>query len=81
MKYVALIAKTGNGFSAHLPDLPGCVAAAETFEETKQLIEQAAGFHVEDMKESGEAIPVPTYVAVEVDVPHGPERAEGKRLS
>ena len=30
MKYVAIIGKTGNGYSAHLPDLPGCIAAAET---------------------------------------------------
>ena len=35
MKYVALIVKTGNGYSAHLPDIPGCIAAADTFEETR----------------------------------------------
>ena len=34
MKYVAIIGKTGNGYAAHLPDLPGCIAAADTFEET-----------------------------------------------
>ena len=31
---MAIVAKTGNGYSAHLPDLPGCIAAADTFEET-----------------------------------------------
>ena len=69
MKYVALIAKTGTGYSAHLPDLPGCVAAAGTFEETRNLIEEAANFHVEGMVEDGEQIPNPTYAAVEVEVP------------
>ena len=53
MKYVAIIGKTGNGYSAHLPDLPGCIAAADTFEETRNLIEEAANFHVEDMLECG----------------------------
>ena len=69
MKYVAIIGKTGNGYSAHLPDLPGCIAAADTFEETSQLIQEAANFHVEMMVEDGEAIPEPRNAAIEVDVP------------
>ena len=68
MKYVAIIGKTGNGYAAHLPDLPGCIAAADTFEETKNLIEEAANFHVEGMLEDGETIPEPLNVAVEVEV-------------
>ena len=57
MKFVALIAKTGTGYSAHLPDLPGCIAAAGTFEETRELIQEAAAFHLEGMVEDGETIP------------------------
>ena len=68
MKYVAIIGKTGNGYAAHLPDLPGCIAAADTFEETKNLIEEAANFHVEGMLEDGESIPEPLNTAVEVEV-------------
>ena len=68
MKYVAIIGKTGNGYSAHLPDLPGCIAAADTFEETAALIHEAANFHVEMMSEHGESIPQPIYSAVEVEV-------------
>ena len=68
MKYVAIIGKTGNGYSAHLPDLPGCIAAAETFEETSQLIQEAANYHVELMAEHGESIPQPVYSAIEVEV-------------
>lgn len=68
MKYVAIIGKTGNGYAAHLPDLPGCIAAADTFEETRNLIEEAANFHVEGMIEDGETIPEPLNVAVEVEV-------------
>ena len=69
MKYVAIVAKTGNGYSAHLPDLPGCIAAGDTFEETSQLIQEAAIFHLEGMIEDGETIPAPTSAAIEVDVP------------
>ncbi len=68
MKYVAIIAKTGNGYAADLPDLPGCIAAADTFEETWQLIQEAANYHVELMAEHGETIPEPLNVAVEVEV-------------
>ena len=69
MKYVALIGKTGNGYSAHLPDLPGCIAAADTFEETAALIREAANFPVEMMAEHGESIPQPIYAAIDVEIP------------
>ena len=69
MKYVAIIVKTGNGYSAHLPDLPGCIAAADSFEETEELIREAANYHVEMMAEHGETIPEPKSAAVYVDVP------------
>ena len=68
MKYVAIIGKTGNGYSAHLPDLPGCIAAAETLEETSQLIQESANYHIELMAEHGESIPERIYTAIEVEV-------------
>ena len=68
MKYVATIGKGGNGYAAHLPDLPGCVAAGETVDETCQLIQEAANYHFELMAEHGESIPEPPNVAVEVEV-------------
>ena len=69
MKYVAIVVKAGNGYSAYLPDLPGCIAAGDTFEETNRLIQEAAAFHLEGMAEDGEAFPEPSSIAVEVDVP------------
>ena len=68
MKYVAIIVKTGNGYSAHLPDIPGCIAAGDTFEETRDLIQEAAIFHLEGMVEDGDLIPEPVSIAVEVEV-------------
>ena len=68
MKYVAIVVKAGNGYSAYLPDLPGCIAAGDTFEETSRLIREAATLHVEGMVEDEEAIPQPSSIAVEIEV-------------
>ena len=54
MKYAVVIEKTGNGYSAYVPDLPGCVAAADTRAETEQLIRDAVGYHLEMLREHGE---------------------------
>ena len=56
-KYPILIEPTSTGFSASVPDLPGCIAAAETREETIQLIREAIPFHLEGMKQRGESLP------------------------
>ena len=69
MKYAAIVEKTGNGYSAYLPDLPGCIAAGDTFEETKRLVQEAVIFHLEGMAEDGETIPEPASTAIEVEVP------------
>ncbi len=67
-KYVALIEKTGTGCSAHVPDLPGCIAAAETYRETVSLIHEAIEFHIEGMLLHGEHVPEPTTLAEMVEV-------------
>ena len=41
MKYAVVIEKGEGNFSAYVPDLPGCVAAADSFEETERLIRDA----------------------------------------
>ena len=68
MKYAVLYEPTATGFSAHVPDLPGCVGAAPTLEETRELMKEAIEGHLECMREFGYAIPKPTTVAEEVDV-------------
>jgi predicted RNase H-like HicB family nuclease len=58
--YTVFFERTATGYSAHVPDLPGCVAAGETLEETRQLIREAIEFHIEGMRLHGEAVPEPT---------------------
>ena len=59
MIYVVVYEQTGNGWSAYLPDLQGCIAAGETREETETLIREAIVFHLEGLRESNEVIPEP----------------------
>ena len=53
MKYVVVVEKTPNNLSAFVPDLPGCVAAAETHEEITTLIHEAIKLHLQGMQEEG----------------------------
>ncbi len=73
MRYAILLKPTKTGFSAHVPDPPGCVAAGETWEETLNLIREAVEFHLEGMRLHGERISEPTSTCeyVEVGPPHG----------
>ena len=68
MRYAILMDKTATGFSAHVPDLPGCVAAGETQEETMRLIRDAIEFHIEEMRQNGETVPEPTSSCEYVEV-------------
>ena len=56
----------GEGYSAYVPDLPVCVAAGDTFEETKMLIAEAVKYHLELMEEEGSPIPDPGPIRPEL---------------
>jgi len=58
-----LFERTDTGYSAHVPDLPGCVAAGSTLEETTELIRGAIRTHLTGIAEDGEAIPEPKTIA------------------
>jgi len=68
MKYAVLYAPTPTGYSAHVPDLPGCVAAAVTLAETRELMKEAIEGHLDCMRQFGYPIPEPTTVAEDVEV-------------
>jgi predicted RNase H-like HicB family nuclease len=60
MRYTILIEHGEKNFSAYAPDFPGCVAAADTEEETIALMKEALEMHVEDMRSRGERVPPPS---------------------
>lgn len=39
--YTIIIERAGSNFSAYAPDLPGCIAAADTVEEVTTLMQEA----------------------------------------
>lgn len=59
MKYTVVYERTPRNYSAYVPDLPGCVAAAKTKAETRRLIREAIEMHLEAMRETGEPVPQP----------------------
>lgn len=59
MTYLIIYEKTTTGFSAYVPDLPGCIATGLTKELAARNIKEALNFHIEGMQEEGLEIPTP----------------------
>ena len=68
MRYLVIIERTRNGFSAYTPDLPGCVAAGRTRAATLRLMQQAVELHIEDMREQGRRVPRPRSESHTVEI-------------
>jgi predicted RNase H-like HicB family nuclease len=60
--YPILIAPTRTGFSAHVPDLPGCIATGPTVGVVKERMAKAIEMHLAAMREDGDAIPEPSLL-------------------
>jgi predicted RNase H-like HicB family nuclease len=71
MNYAVVMEKAENNYSAYVPDLPGCIAVADTLEETVQLIREAIAFHIEGMLIHGDAVPEATTRCIEVEIDMG----------
>jgi predicted RNase H-like HicB family nuclease len=60
MRYAVIVEEGETSFGAYAPDLPGCVAVAESRDEVLRLIEEAIEFHVEGLRQDGQSIPEPS---------------------
>jgi predicted RNase H-like HicB family nuclease len=58
--YVIIIERAGDNYAAIVPDLPGCIGAADTIEELEELMREAVEFHIEGMRLHGEEVPAPS---------------------
>jgi predicted RNase H-like HicB family nuclease len=71
MRYAIVLEKGPTSYGAYVPDLPGCIAAAETEEEALKLIREAIELHIQALKEDGLPLPQPhswvEYVEVMLD--------------
>src|SRR5438067_10404099 len=68
MRYAVIVEEGENSFGAHVPDLPGCVAVAETREAVLELIQEAIEFHIDGLREEGQPIPEPSSSIEYVEV-------------
>jgi len=69
MRYAVLIEKGPTSYGASVPDLPGCVAVAESREEVEKLIQEAIEFHIDGLRLHGEPVPEPATEITYAEVP------------
>jgi predicted RNase H-like HicB family nuclease len=67
-EYVIVIDDVGSNFSAHAPDVPGCVATGRTIDETVRNMREALAFHFDGLRAEGLDVPPPLTRAAVVDV-------------
>ncbi len=67
--YLVVYEKTATGYSAYVPDLPGCISTGPALPEIKKNMQEAIAGHLAVMREFGDAIPQPTTVAERIRIP------------
>ena len=68
MRYLVVIEEGPSSFGAYVPDLPGCIAAAESKAEALAMIREAIELHIDDLRSGGLPIPRPSSVSEVVEV-------------
>jgi predicted RNase H-like HicB family nuclease len=59
MRYTVIVERGDDSWGAHVPDLPGCVAVADSRDEVLELIREAMTLHVQGLQAEGLPIPEP----------------------
>ena len=62
-KFLIVIEKAANNYSAYSPDLPGCVATGKTIVEAEKNIYEAIELHIQGLKEDNLPIPESKSIA------------------
>ena len=62
-RFLIIIEKANDNYSAYSPDLPGCIATGDTYEEAEQNMYGAIEMHVDGLLEDGLSVPEPTSMA------------------
>lgn len=67
ISYAVVIERADDGgYGAWCPDLPGCVALADTEAEVLAEMRRAIEFHLDGLREDGQPIPHPSTVAATI---------------
>lgn len=56
-QFIVVIQRTRDGYSAHVPDLPGCTASGETPQAAETRLRKAGNDHVQGLLRAGRPIP------------------------
>lgn len=67
-RYLAVVEPSATGFSAYVPDLPGCVTSGHTRAEVETNMREAIEFHIEGLMLDGLPIPEPSSDSAYVEV-------------
>jgi predicted RNase H-like HicB family nuclease len=67
MRYAIVIEKAAGNYSAYVPDLPGCIATADTIKAVEHEIRDAIRFHIDGLKADGLPVPAATSIAEYVE--------------
>ena len=67
MRYAIVIEKTRTGYSAFVPDLPGCIATGASQSDVELEMKNAIRFHIDGLMEDGLPVPKATSIAEYVD--------------
>ena len=59
LRYTVVLEKGEKSWGAHVPDLPGCIAAGESRDEALALIREAVDAHLAGLREEGLPVPPP----------------------
>ncbi len=68
MTYTVIYEQGSTSWGAYVPDLPGCIAVADTLEEVQARIREAVELHLDALREEGHPIPRPTSRAGEIEI-------------
>jgi predicted RNase H-like HicB family nuclease len=67
-RFLIVVEKTENNYSAYSPDLIGCIATGSTLEEVKKNMHEAMDLHIKGLQEDNLPVPesrsIAEYVAV-----------------
>lgn len=68
-RFLIIIERAGENYSAYSPDLPGCVATGATREEAEKNMREAIEMHVQGLMEDNLPIPDSTSFAEYIAIP------------
>lgn len=52
-----IVERTGSGYCAWAPDLPGCIATGETEDEARERMDAAVEMHIAALRKAGRDVP------------------------